>query len=53
MVGIIDGFRWSILGGKNQIYVPGLLLSIGVITLLLFLSIRYFRKMEKTFADII
>ncbi len=53
MVGIIDGFRWSILGGKNQIYVPGLLLSIGVVTLLLFLSIRYFRKMEKTFADII
>lgn len=53
MVGIIDGFRWSILGGKSQIYVPGLLLSIGVITVLLFLSIRYFRKTEKTFADII
>jgi len=53
MVGIIDGFRWSILGGKSQIYEPGLLLSIGVISLLMFLSIRYFRKMEKTFADII
>ena len=53
MVGIIDGFRWSILGGKSQIYEPGLLFSIGVISLLLFLSIRYFRKMEKTFADII
>jgi lipopolysaccharide transport system permease protein len=53
MVGIIDGFRWSILGGKSQIYVPGLLLSLGVITVLLFLSIRYFRKTEKTFADII
>ena len=53
MVGIIDGFRWSILGGKSQIYEPGLLLSIGVISLLMFLSIRYFRKTEKTFADII
>jgi lipopolysaccharide transport system permease protein len=53
MVGIIDGFRWSILGGKSQIYEPGLIFSIGVISLLLFLSIRYFRKMEKTFADII
>ena len=53
MVGIIDGFRWSILGGQSHIYLPGLLLSIGVIILILILSIRYFRKMEKTFADII
>jgi lipopolysaccharide transport system permease protein len=53
MVGIIDGFRWSILGGDNQIYIPGLLLSIAVIILILIFSLRYFRKMEKTFADII
>lgn len=53
LVGIIDGFRWSILGGKNQIDLPGLLLSIGITILILILSIRYFRKMEKTFADII
>ncbi|MGN6530517.1 MAG: ABC transporter permease [Ginsengibacter sp.] len=53
MVGIIDGFRWSILGGDNQLYIPSLLLSIGIISLMLIFSIRYFRKTEKTFADII
>jgi lipopolysaccharide transport system permease protein len=53
MVGIIDGFRWAILGGNNKIYIPGLLISIGVIILILVFSLRYFRKTEKTFADII
>jgi len=53
MVGVIDGFRWCILGDKSHIYLPGLLLSIGLIILLLILGIWYFRKMEKTFADII
>ena len=53
MVGIIDGFRWSILGGDNHIYLPGLLVSIGMIILILIFSLRYFRKTEKTFADII
>jgi len=53
MVGVIDGFRWCILGDKSHIYLPGLLLSIGLIILLLNLGIWYFRKMEKTFADII
>lgn len=53
LVGIIDGFRWAILGGSNQIYLPGMFLSIAVIILLFIVSIRYFRKMEKTFADII
>ena len=53
MVGIIDGFRWSILGGDQQIYWPGMLLSIGIVILMLIFSIRYFRKTEKTFADII
>jgi lipopolysaccharide transport system permease protein len=53
MVGVIDGFRWCILGDQSHIYLPGLLLSIGLIVLLLFLGVRYFRKTEKTFADII
>jgi len=53
MVGIIDGFRWSILRGNSEIYLPGMLLSIGIVVLMLILSIRYFRKVEKTFADII
>lgn len=53
MVGVIDGFRWAICGGKSQIYLPGMLLSIVLIFLLLGYGIWYFRKMEKTFADII
>jgi lipopolysaccharide transport system permease protein len=53
MVGVIDGFRWSILGGQNAIYLPGLLVSIFGVALLLFTGIWYFRKTERTFADII
>lgn len=53
MAGVIDGFRWAILGGDNALYWPGLLLSCGVIGLLIFTGIRYFRRTEKTFADVI
>jgi lipopolysaccharide transport system permease protein len=53
MVGVIDGFRWAILGGSSQIYLPGFALSWVVIVLFLWLGIRRFRKMEKSFADII
>lgn len=52
MVGVIDGFRWAILG-QNQLFIPGFLLSILISVFLLILSIRYFRKMERTFADVI
>ena len=53
MVGVIDGFRWAILGTKSTIYLPGFLMSIGVMLFFLILGIYQFRKMEKTFADII
>lgn len=53
MVGVIDGFRWCILGGDSHIYMPGFLLSLGIVVLFLWLGIYQFRKMEKTFADII
>jgi lipopolysaccharide transport system permease protein len=53
MVGVIDGFRWCILGGESHIYLPGLMLSVGLTLLLLIFGIWYFRKMEKSFADII
>jgi lipopolysaccharide transport system permease protein len=53
MVGVIDGFRWCILGGNSPIYLPGFLLSLGIITFFLWLGISQFRKMEKTFADLI
>ena len=53
MVGVIDGFRWSILGGESKIYWPGFSLSLGLVFLLLITGIFYFRKMERTFADVI
>ena len=53
MVGVIDGFRWSILGGKSVINVPDFLMSIVVTVFFLVLGFRQFRKMEKKFADII
>lgn len=53
MVGVIDGFRWAILGGESQIYLPGFALSVGFVILLLVSGIWYFRKMERTFADVV
>ncbi len=53
MVGVIDGFRWSILGVESKIYWPGFSLSLGLVILLLITGIAYFRKTEKTFADVI
>lgn len=53
MVGVIDGFRWAILGGESQLYLPGFLLSIAMVIIVLATGIIYFRKTEKIFADVI
>lgn len=53
MVSVIDGFRWAIIGRESSIYLPGFLLSLGFVILLLVSGIWYFRKMERTFADVI
>lgn len=53
MVGVIDGFRWAILGGNTTLYWPGFLLSITLVLVILVTGIIYFRKTEKTFADMI
>lgn len=53
MVGVIDGFRWCVLGGESPIYWPGFLLSLLVVACFLWLGIGQFRKTEKSFADII
>jgi lipopolysaccharide transport system permease protein len=53
MVGVIDGFRWAILGQESVIYWPGFWLSLGIVGLVLVTGIWYFRKMERTFADVI
>lgn len=53
MVGVIDGFRWAILGGGYKIYLPGFLISIFISLMVLILGIIYFRRMEREFADVI
>jgi lipopolysaccharide transport system permease protein len=53
MVGVIDGFRWCILGGAHTMYRPGFALSLIMIVLLLATGIWYFRRTERTFADVI
>jgi lipopolysaccharide transport system permease protein len=53
VVGVIDGFRWCILDGEPALYGPGFLLSLGVVALVLWLGIAYFRRTERTFADLI
>ena len=53
MVGVIDGFRWAILGGSSTFYWPGFLISLALTLVLLYVGILYFRKTERAFADII
>ena len=53
MVGVIDGFRWCILGGQSELYAPGLAMSVGVTAFFLWFGIQRFRKMENSFADMI
>jgi len=53
MVGVIDGFRWALLRGQAPINWLSIALSIGVSIVLLIMGISYFRKVERTFADVI
>jgi lipopolysaccharide transport system permease protein len=53
MVGVIDGFRWALLRGQTELWWPSLLTSVLVTCFLCFSGVRYFRKMERTFADVI
>jgi lipopolysaccharide transport system permease protein len=52
MVGVIDGFRWTILGERN-LYWPGLGISVVAVILVIISGIWYFRRTERTFADVI
>lgn len=53
MVGIIDGFRWSIVGGESPIYLPGFIVSLAVVAFMLWWGVRQFRRAERQFADMI
>src|SRR4051794_3573243 len=53
LVGVIDGFRWCLLGGESPLYIPGFLLSLAIIAAALWLGIRQFRRTERSFADLL
>jgi lipopolysaccharide transport system permease protein len=53
MAGVIDGFRWCFFGDKMPLYVNGLLVSLAVVIFFLLIGIRTFRRMEKSFSDLI
>ena len=53
MAFIIDAFRWVISAGKTTLYIEGMYVSLGVILFFLFVGVRYFRKTERVFADVV
>lgn len=53
MVGIIDGFQWSILGSAALVEVRSVGVAVTVTALIFLLGVWYFRRMERTFADVI
>jgi lipopolysaccharide transport system permease protein len=53
LVGVIEGFRWSLLRGHTRLDGTSIILSMVVTILLLITGIWYFRKTERTFADVI
>jgi len=53
MVGVVDGFRWAILGEKFNLFVPGFLISIALSILVFICGLAYFRRTERSFADVI
>jgi lipopolysaccharide transport system permease protein len=53
LVGIIDGFRWCILGGESQFYWPGIIISLLAVSVFFWIGLRTFRVTERSFADLI
>jgi len=53
MVGVIDGFRWCLLRGASPLDGSTVLTSVLLTSVLCLSGIWYFRKMERTFADVI
>jgi len=51
IVGVIDGFRWCILGGDSPIYWPGFTLSLALVVFFLWLGVSRFRNSSSNFGD--
>jgi lipopolysaccharide transport system permease protein len=53
LVGIIDGFRWCLLGGQSQLHLSTIWISVCVSAFFLWFGIRQFRRVERNFADLV
>jgi lipopolysaccharide transport system permease protein len=53
MVGVIDGFRWCLLGGNLTINWSSFVISAAISVVMLIVGIWYFRRVESSFADIV
>lgn len=53
MVGVIDGFRWALLGETYSVSWPGVALSIILVGTVFVSGVKYFRRMEQSFADVV
>jgi len=53
MTGVVEGFRYALLGSTQSITLPMIMVSTGIAVLVLVSGLFYFRRMEKQFADMI
>lgn len=53
LVGIIDGFRWTIIGDRVAVSPYAIVMSVVVTAVVVLLGVWYFRAMERHFADVI
>jgi lipopolysaccharide transport system permease protein len=53
VVGVIDGFRWAVLGGSAALWWPGFAASVGLACFVCVVGLVYFRRTEKMFADLV
>jgi lipopolysaccharide transport system permease protein len=53
LTGVINGFRWCLLGGNQELSAPSILTGVAVIVVMLVTGVWFFRKTERGFADII
>jgi len=53
MVGVIDGFRWALLGDAFPVNWEGVALSAALVLVIFAGGVRYFRRMERSFADVV
>jgi lipopolysaccharide transport system permease protein len=53
MSGVVDGFRWALLGNQQSVPGPTLIISSVIAVLVLVSGMFYFRRMERQFADMV